>query len=428
VTGVQTCALPISRTKVDFAGEPQNTAPVAGDVTVTNFINTVGSVKDHLVVVGTAVANGDVVSVYTAATGGTKLGFATVAAVGGTPTATIDLTTNLPAIVSPSTTGKVYVAVKSTGKNESDRVAVTYNKEPQTTAVLAGAVTVTNGYGAHDSAVVTGLQKFDVVKIYKNDGTATTSAALTFGTATVSTVTTSAAVTLTDLGTKAGSVYVTLTRAGYTESARTAVAYSAEAQNADPDQNTNNVKITNNVTILPTMYINGLTVGDTVKVYQTTTTAAIATKSSVTAAAVLFTIPAKYLTNGAGSLYVTIKSADKVESKMIAMTYAAKAQSTAPSTITVNNWSDVSDVVTVTGLQAGDTVKVWNSATDSSTTALIVKGTIKSTSTKKSISLNIPNSGTKKLAAAGGTIYVSVTSDNMLESTRTSVVYAAEPN
>ncbi|MGO4549452.1 hypothetical protein AB4Z29_32320, partial [Paenibacillus sp. 2TAB23] len=187
-------------------------APAAATITVTN--SPTGEADTVKV---TGLAEGDIVNVYAAATGGTALDTATVA--NGATEVTISETDLLTA-----TGGTAYVTVTKANKLESTRTGAKYATEPVTTAPLATTITATNNkVGVSDTVVVTGLAEGDVVNVYK---AATGGAAI--GTATVAEDATSATVTIEQLGATASSVYVSVTKEGQLESVRTVKAYDAE--------------------------------------------------------------------------------------------------------------------------------------------------------------------------------------------------------
>ncbi|MGD6875665.1 hypothetical protein [Bacillus infantis] len=95
----------------------------------------------------------------------------------------------------------------------------------QTPAPAADTITVTNNTaGTPDTVAVTGLAAGDVVKVYD-----AATAGTVLGTETVGAGQTTATVSIAQLGTGAGSVHVSVTSTGKTESTRTAKAFLAES-------------------------------------------------------------------------------------------------------------------------------------------------------------------------------------------------------
>ncbi|EGD47346.1 hypothetical protein Cpap_1929 [Ruminiclostridium papyrosolvens DSM 2782] len=388
-----------TRTEVAYTEEATSTAPVADNITVTN--NVTGK-SDTVKVTG--LEAGDVVKVYKDDTVTATLGTATVAATATEATVTIRQL--------GVEEGKVYVTVTSPGKKESTRVEKAYDAEEVTEALKADAVTVTNNAGKADTVAVTGLTAGDIVKVYK-DGTATTAA----GTATVGTGKTEALVSITQLGTEAGKVYVTVTSAGKLESTRTEVAYTEEATSTAPVAD--NITATNNVTgKSDTVKVTGLEAGDVVKVYKDDTVTATLGTATVAATATEATVTIRQLGVEEGKVYVTVTSSGKKESTRVEKAYDAEEVTEAlkADAITVTNNAGKSDTVAVTGLTAGDIVKVYKdeTATTAAGTATVATG-------KTEALVSITQLGTE-----AGKVYVTVTSAGKLESTRTEVAYAAE--
>ncbi|WCN38116.1 YbhB/YbcL family Raf kinase inhibitor-like protein [Aneurinibacillus uraniidurans] len=128
---------------------------------------------------------------------------------------TPSLTTNIP--LGSNVTATQTVAVG--GTQGGSHVTI------KTAAPAADKITVTNNnYPVSDKVVVTGLSSGDTITVYYKDATAVittqTAQAESNGIATV---------TIPQLGTDAGTVWVTCTRGSYTESDRVEKAYSAES-------------------------------------------------------------------------------------------------------------------------------------------------------------------------------------------------------
>ena len=155
-----------------------------------------------------SLAVGDVVKVYSVATGGTAIGIAT-ATVAGSVTVTIAQI--------GAAAGNIYVSVTSKDMLESDRTAaVAYGAEAKSTTLDPTDIIVTNNAaGTADTVVVPGLAVGDIVKVYS---------AATGGTAigtTTATVAGSVTVTIAQLGAAAGNIYVSVTSKSLLESDRT---------------------------------------------------------------------------------------------------------------------------------------------------------------------------------------------------------------
>lgn len=94
----------------------------------------------------------------------------------------------------------------------------------------ANAISVNNSTGSADTVTVTGLSPGDVVKVYNasTDGTQV-------GTSTVASGDTQAVIPISDLGADSGSVFVSVTKSGGSESPRSQVPYLSEAAQAAND-------------------------------------------------------------------------------------------------------------------------------------------------------------------------------------------------
>ncbi|KML41345.1 hypothetical protein [Cytobacillus firmus] len=117
--------------------------------------------------------------------------------------------------------GKIYVTVTSPSMTESKRTAVSFTGE-QTNAVKSSQVKMTNNKSKKDVITVSKLKKGDVVKVYS----ASKGGKLLAKSGKVTK--TSAAISISQLGKKAGSVYITVQSDGMKESARVKVSYKAE--------------------------------------------------------------------------------------------------------------------------------------------------------------------------------------------------------
>ncbi|MGN7359288.1 hypothetical protein ACTHPF_16255 [Paenibacillus sp. SAF-054] len=181
-----------------------------------------------------------------------------------------------------------------------------------------------------------------------------------------------------------------------------------------------NITVNNNYNSDDTVAVTGLTPGDVVKVYTSAAKTTLLGSATVAAGQTNATVTVNQLGASAGNVYVTVTSTGKGESVATVKPYAAEVvQSTAPaaSSITVtNNPVGTPDTVEVTGLVAGDVVKVY--ATSSATTAL-GQATVASGDTSATVSI-------AQLGTADGDVWVSVTKVDQAESTRTVKAYSAE--
>ena len=199
-----------ARTTKAYAVEPTTTAPAAATISV---VNNKAGIDDMVKVTG--LVEGDLINVYSAATGGTLLGSGTV----GSGENSIIIT--IPQVGAGS--GSVYVSIKKEGKLESARTAQTFTSETSA-APAATAITVVNNYiGTDDTVKVTGLAEGDIINVYN----AATGGTL-LGTGTVESGNTELTIAIPQLGSTAGNVYVSVTKVNKLESARTAKNYLVE--------------------------------------------------------------------------------------------------------------------------------------------------------------------------------------------------------
>jgi hypothetical protein len=396
VSVTSTNSLESSRTEADYSAEASSTAP--SNIIVTN--NAFGT-SDTIYVSGLQV--NDIVKVYNVATGGTAIGTATVA--NGATYATVSVSQL------GTGSGSVYVSVTSTNDVESSRTEASYAAESQTNALDASNITVTNNAGEADTVVInSGLVAGDIVNVYD--------AAIggnLLGTATVSTYSTSATISITQLGTSAGDIYVTLTTKDDTESTRTEVSYSAEAQTTAPT--VADVTVNNNYQSASTVEVTGLVQGDIVNIYDSAYGGTLLGTGTVATYQTQLTISVSTLSTLAGTIYVTVTSTGDSESTRTAVAYSAKATSTAPSTsnVTIVNNAGIADTITVTGVvSTGTVINVYSDQTSG-----VILATATATGTSVTITID-------QLGTDAGTVYISATSTGKLESSRTPVPYSAE--
>lgn len=109
----------------------------------------------------------------------------------------------------------------------------------QSTAPDAENITVINNAGSKDTVYVCGLEPKDIVKVYN-----AATGGKKLGSKTVSSSGDSVTITISQLGTGSGSVYVSVTSSGCTESERVEANYDAEPVSDPPDDD--NITVTNN--------------------------------------------------------------------------------------------------------------------------------------------------------------------------------------
>ncbi|MCB2340771.1 hypothetical protein [Clostridium estertheticum] len=383
---------------IAFAAKLSNTL-VDTNITITNN----AGVPDILNVTG--LAKGDIVIVYSSATGKKSIGTGT-AKVTGVATVSIKQI--------GSSAGNVYVSVKSTGLLESNKIKKSYDAEVKSIPLDPRGIVVTNNAaGTKDTVVVPGLAIGDIIKVYS-----TSTAEVLLGTATAK-IDGDLTVSIDQIGAEAGKVYVSVTSKTLLESDTTSfVAYPAEVKSTPLDPSgivvTNNAAGTKDTVVVP-----GLAIGDIVKVYSTAIGGDLLGNGTAKADGDL-TVSIPQIGSEAGNVYVTVTSKTLTESdRTTAVPYDAEEKSTPldPAAIVVtNNAVGTSDTVVVKKLAIGDIVNVYSTS---------IAGDILGTATAKvagDLTVSIPQIGPE-----AGNVYVTVTSKSLLESDRTkAVAYATE--
>jgi hypothetical protein len=173
------------------------------------------------------------------------------------------------------------------------------------------------------------------------------------------------------------------------------------------------IKISNNKGKSDIIQVSGLTKGQTVKVYNSSSKGLLlATRKAVSSTV---SISIKQLAKTSGKVYITSTSSGKAESKRLAITFGGEqSDSLKTSKIKITNNKKKSDSVKVSGVVKGDTVKVYNA---SSKGKLLVSKKSKGST----VSLTI-----KQLGKKSGKVYVTVTKNGMQESKRVKVTFKAE--
>jgi len=381
---------------------PYSSEVTSGNLNSDNVIVSNNAGKADTVYVSSLTA-GDVINVYDALAGGNLLGTATVGA--GSTNAIISITQL------GISSGSVYVSKTSIGKGISARAQFDYSAESLSGTLNTKNILITNNSGAADTVQVTGLSDNQVVNVYD--------AALggsVIGTATVAQFGTSVTITIPQLGTIAGSVYVSLTDTNKRESTRLEVPYSAQAQSTNITST--NVIVTNNSGVADTVYISGLTAGDVIYVYDAASGGKLLAFVTVGVSSTDVSIPIAQLGTSAGSVYVSRISTSSTESGRVEATYLAESQSTTldPSNIVVTNNSGKSDIVQVEGLSDNEIVNVYDAASGGN---LLGTATVAQYGTDATITI-------PQLGDTSGNIYVSLTAINKLEGTRVPKLYSAE--
>lgn len=152
-----------------------------------------------------------------------------------------------------------YFLVLSQNYNSTD-VPYQFALWTSTPQITPDQVTVTNNTSKNDAVTVGGLGSGDIIKVYNASKGGTLLATAKAGSSG------NVSMSIKQVGLKAGSLYVTVTKSGWTESARTPTTFNGEL--SKPLTSTQ-VKIDNNKGKPDVMTINGLGTGDIVNVYNT---------------------------------------------------------------------------------------------------------------------------------------------------------------
>lgn len=405
-----TTALIVLSTSVPVFADTKSPAKTT-TATLIQVNNEIGTTCDSVVVSG--LSAGDVVKLYSASVGNTLLTSATVA------TGATSVKVSTDKLV--ATGGTIYLTITKSGSTtEGKRVAVKYDSEKVTKPVSKSLVKITNNAGTtNDTISVSGLVAGDVVKVYSSEKSTTVIA-----TATVASDAKSATIKTNQLKTSGGVLFISVTNVNKTESKKVAVNYISESGTNNKDgkkKTTPLVTVTNKAgTTKDTIAVSGLLSGDVVKVYSTAdATTAIAT-ATVAAGATSVKITTDKLLAAGGTIYVGVTSnGSTTESSRITVKYNSETPSKPilkKSVKITNGTGTTNDTIAVSGLTAGDVIKVYSTANG---TTAIATATVATGAT--SVTIN-----TDKLVAKGGVVFVTVTNTNKAESSKVAVNYAAE--
>jgi hypothetical protein len=274
------------------------------------------------------------------------------------------------------------------------------------TPLPASSIVVDNEYGPNNDTIsIKGLASDEVFNVYS---VATGGTPLLTGS--VSNVNDDP---IKGLNATGGTVYVSVKETGKTESTRTTVIYGSEPVSTSIQ--TSSITVDN---VDGYVLVNGLNSGDTINLYTAAVGGTIVGSGTVASGATSTSVSTNVLSSTGGTVYVSVKNANKLESQRTAVKYASLPIS-APLTlnnISVNNYVQASsDCIIVNGLNSKDVVKVYSSTCGG--TGL---------NTKSVYTNGVMEVFTSNLAPAGGNIYVSVIRAGELESQRLSVTYGGD--
>ncbi len=206
--------------------------------------------------------------------------------------------------------GTYYIQIENSSDAYDKRYE--FNVSMTQTPLKTSQLKVINNKGKDDIVTVTGLKKGDNVKVYSSS---------TKGAVLASKLSTGSAISLPvkQVGTKAGTIYVTVTRSGMIESKRVPVSFTGEQ--SDPLK-ISQVKVSNNKGKNDIVTVTGLVKGDNVKVYNSSIKGAVLASKLSTTSSVSLSIT--QLGQKSGTIYVSVTHSGMKESNRVAVTYSAE--------------------------------------------------------------------------------------------------------
>ena len=302
------------------------------------------------------------------------------------------------------TKGKYYITVFN-GKGAKER-PYQFSVLDRSLQLTEKQIQVNNYKGKDDVVTVSGVKANDVVKVYDQPtgGKLLSSAKVTKGT--------QVSMNIKQLGPKAGKVYVSLTQPGMGEGARTASSFAGEPTNA---LQANQIKVVNNKGKADVITVSNVKQGSVVKVYdQATGGKLLGTMAATNGTQAVVNV--NQIGEKAGSVYVTLTEPGLLESARLAYKFASEpTNALQASQVKVVNNKGKADVITISGLQVNDVVKVYDQATGGK-----LLGTVTVTKGTQAV-VNVQQLGEK-----AGATYVTVTKPSMSESTRTACKFEGE--
>ena len=283
---------------------------------------------------------------------------------------------------------------------ESGYITVNYTAQP-TSSIKASNITINNNFNSQDSISFKNLVKGATYTIYKD---ASKKTKLTSFTADGKTKT----VKVKQLGAKAGSVYITVTKPKYKESAPTKVSYKAEKL---PALAAKNVTITNN-SGNDKIVLKGLTKDNTYTIY---TDSKLKKKlTSFKATSTTKTLSVKQVGAKAGAVYVVASKSGYTSSSVTKVSF--KGQPTAAlssKNVKVTN-AKSKDTIKLSGLKKGTTYVIYKDAKKKTKLA-----SFKATETTKTVTV-------KQLGTNAGKFYITAQASGYSVSALTTVSYSKE--
>jgi len=231
------------------------------------------------------------------------------------PVNTTEAAFSVPQLGIPA--GSLYITLTSPNSFESTRAKIDYSEEPKT-ATPSGVVVVNNvDPSFKDTITLSGLSPKDIVKAYSDSelkkliGTVTVTPSGVAGVISVAS---------TKLGQAAGNIYVTLTSVNYHESSPLNVSYDPEIQTATPTA----VTVSNYGDVQDVVEVMNVKPGDTIKVYDAATAGKVLATGKVKSGRVSLDLNIRQLGSAAGSVWVSVKSINEIESDRAKVDYVSE--------------------------------------------------------------------------------------------------------
>lgn len=296
--------------------------------------------------------------------------------------------------------GAVYITEKQSEYGESVPIKVSYKAE-QLPAISSKNVTVKNNFNANDQIVLKGLTKGLTYTIYSDVNLKNKLASFT---ATSSSKTLS----IKQIGSKAGNVYIVVSKNGYKSSALTKVSYSKEKIVALPAKN---VTITNNKKG-DKIRFKGLMKGFTYTVYsdRKLTKRVI----SFTAKNMTKIVNVKQIGPKKGAVYVEVRKSGYLSSNATKVNFSGERTSAiSKRNVEIKN-KKKADTIKLSGLKKGTTIVIYK---DVKKLKKLIS--FKVTNSKKTLKI-------KQLGKNSGKIYITTQLPGYRVSTTTAVSYSKE--
>ena len=295
--------------------------------------------------------------------------------------------------------GSIFITVKKPYHSESKETKVTYKAE-KLPALAAKNIVVTNAI-TNDTIRFSGLTKNNVYTVY-------TDAALKKVLTTFTATGTTKSVSVKQVGAKAGTMYVVVSKKGYFSSTSTKVSFKAEPVGALAAKN---VTITNNIG-RDKISFKGLTIGNTYTIY---TDSKLKNKlSTFKATTTTKSLSFKQIGAKAGTLYFVTTKSGYLPSATTKVAYKAQPTTAlASKNVKVTN-AKVKDTIKFTGLKKDTTYVIYQDAKKKTKLA-----SFKATGSTKTVTL-------KQLGTKAGKIYITALAPGYSVSPLTTVSYSKQ--